>query len=46
MRIIRANRPQFRPGAKTQYADSNYVLLGIILEKVTGRSAESVISAT
>ena len=44
VRIIRANRPQFRPGAKTEYADSNYVLLGIILEKVTGRSAESVIS--
>ena len=44
VRIIRANPPAFRPNAKTQYADSNYVLLGIILEKVTGRSAESVIT--
>jgi D-alanyl-D-alanine carboxypeptidase len=44
VRIIRANRPEFRPNAKTEYADSNYVLLGIILQKVTGRSAESVIT--
>jgi D-alanyl-D-alanine carboxypeptidase len=44
VRIIRANKPTFKPNAKTQYADSNYVLLGIILQKVTGRSAESVIT--
>lgn len=44
VRLIRANKPAFRPGAKTQYADSNYALLGIILQKVTGRSAESVIT--
>ena len=44
VRIIRANKPVFRPNAKTQYADSNYVLLGIILQKVTGRSAERVIT--
>ncbi len=42
--IIRRHKPLFAPGAKTQYADSNYVLLGIILEKVTGRSVESVIT--
>jgi D-alanyl-D-alanine carboxypeptidase len=41
--IIRRHKPLFAPGARTQYADSNYVLLGIILEKVTCRSAESVI---
>jgi D-alanyl-D-alanine carboxypeptidase len=44
VRIIRANKPTFKPNAKTQYADSNYALLGIILQKVTGRSAESVIT--
>ena len=44
VRIIRANKPAFKPNAKTQYADSNYALLGIILQKVTGRSAESVIT--
>ncbi|MBV9048987.1 MAG: beta-lactamase family protein [Solirubrobacterales bacterium] len=42
--IIRRHKPLFAPGAKTQYADSNYVLLGIILEKVTGRPVESVIT--
>jgi D-alanyl-D-alanine carboxypeptidase len=44
VRIIRANKPTFKPNAKTQYADSNYVLLGLILQQVTGRSAESVIT--
>lgn len=42
--IIRRHKPLFAPGAKTRYADSNYILLGIILEKVTGRSVESVIT--
>ena len=42
--IIRRHKPLFAPGARTQYADSNYVLLGIILQKVTGQSAESVIT--
>lgn len=41
--IIKRHRPLFRPNVRTQYADSNYVLLGIILEKVTGRSVEAVI---
>jgi D-alanyl-D-alanine carboxypeptidase len=44
VRIIRANKPAFKPNARTQYADSNYGLLGIILRKVTGRSVESVIT--
>jgi CubicO group peptidase (beta-lactamase class C family) len=42
--IIRRHKPLFAPGAKTEYADSNYVRLGIILQKVTGRSVESVIT--
>jgi D-alanyl-D-alanine carboxypeptidase len=42
--MIRRHKPQFAPGTRTKYTDSNYVLLGIILEKVTGRSAESVIA--
>lgn len=45
IRIIRRHKPLFAPGARTQYPDSNYVLLGIILQKVTGRSAESVITS-
>jgi D-alanyl-D-alanine carboxypeptidase len=42
--IVRRHRPLFAPGTQTKYTDSNYVLLGIILEKVTGRSVESVIT--
>jgi D-alanyl-D-alanine carboxypeptidase len=42
--IIRRHAPAFAPGAKTSYADSNYFLLGAILEKVTHRSVESVIT--
>ena len=42
--IIKRHRPLFAPNARTQYADSNYVLLGVILEKVTGRPAESVLT--
>lgn len=42
--IIRRHRPAFAPGARTEYADSNYALLGIILERVTGRSVESLIT--
>jgi D-alanyl-D-alanine carboxypeptidase len=30
--------PQFPPGSKTQYSNTNYVLLGYILEDVTGDS--------
>ena len=42
--LIRRNKPQFAPGAKTLYTDSNYVLLGLILERVTGRPVEQVIT--
>ena len=42
--IVRRHKPVFAPGARTQYADSNYVLLGLILEKVTGRSVQSLIT--
>ena len=43
LRIIRRHKPLFAPGARTQYADSNYFLLGIILEKVTGQPVERLI---
>lgn len=42
--IIRRHKPNFAPGARTLYSDSNYILLGLILEKVTGRTVESVIT--
>lgn len=34
-RIV-ASESEFEPGAKTAYSNSNYILLGYILEKVTG----------
>jgi D-alanyl-D-alanine carboxypeptidase len=43
--IIKQHEPNFPPGTQTQYADSNYELLGIIIEQVTGRPAEEVINA-
>ncbi|NMN94681.1 serine hydrolase domain-containing protein [Antrihabitans stalactiti] len=42
--IVRAHPADFEPGAKTVYCDSNYILLGLILEKVTGRKADDVIN--
>ena len=41
--IIRRHKPSFRPGARVQYSDTNYTLLGVVLEKVTARSPEVVI---
>ena len=41
--IIKQNQPAFAPGAETAYADSNYVLLGLVIEKVTDRPVEEVI---
>jgi D-alanyl-D-alanine carboxypeptidase len=35
--IIKAHQPDFAPGQGWHYSDSNYLLLGVIAEKVTGR---------
>ncbi len=43
--IIKAHQPAFEPGAKVVYCDSNYVLLGLIVEKVTGRPLGEVITS-
>ncbi len=40
---IRRGAPQFRPGARGVYDNSNYILLGRVLEAATGRAAEDVI---
>lgn len=42
--ILRRHKPVFAPGAAAMYSDSNYYLLGLILEKVTGQTAERVIT--
>lgn len=36
--IIAKSQPDFEPGEKASYSNSNYVLLGFIIEKITGRS--------
>ena len=38
--IIVRGKPDFEPGAKHSYSNSGYALLGLILEKVSGKSYE------
>jgi D-alanyl-D-alanine carboxypeptidase len=39
LEVIRASPPNFEPGAQVQYCNSNYVLLGLVIEAVTGQAA-------
>jgi D-alanyl-D-alanine carboxypeptidase len=41
---IRKHEPEFKPGEYVHYNESNYVLLGLILEAVTGETAEAAIT--
>lgn len=41
--IRRGRPPQFAPGTQGRYDNSNYVLLGRVIERVTGRPATDVI---
>lgn len=38
--LIFKHKPGFKPGTQFQYSNSNYYLLGLIIEKVTGKSFE------
>ena len=38
--IIFKHKPAFKPGTQFQYSNSNYYLLGLIIEKVSGKSYE------
>jgi D-alanyl-D-alanine carboxypeptidase len=43
--IVRAHgRADFPPGARSVYSDSNYILLGLILEQVTGHAIATEIT--
>lgn len=42
--IIKRHPPDFAPGAKVQYSNSNYLLLGLIIEKVTGQRVGEAIT--
>jgi D-alanyl-D-alanine carboxypeptidase len=44
--IVRRHRPNFAPGLRVEYSDSNYVLLGLIVEKVTHRPLARVVRRT
>ena len=41
--LIAKAKPAFEPGEKAQYSNSNYVLLGYIVEKAGGRSYEDAL---
>jgi len=41
--IVKRHEPDFAPGEKVVYCDTNYIFLGMIIEKVTGRPVEDVI---
>ena len=41
--IVQRHEPDFAPGEKESYCDTNYIFLGVIIEKVTGRPVEDVI---
>lgn len=40
-----AHSPEFPPGQEFMYCNTNYILLGLIIEKVTGRTAGEEITA-
>lgn len=35
--VIRGGSPRFQPGTRHEYSNSNYILLGVVLERTTGR---------
>jgi D-alanyl-D-alanine carboxypeptidase len=45
LQIVRKHGADFAPGQKVSYSDSNYVLLGLIIEKLTKQSVEKVVKA-
>ncbi|MGY0502781.1 serine hydrolase domain-containing protein [Nocardia sp. FBN12] len=44
VRIAMTMPPRHEPGARSVYTNTNYILLGMLIEQVTGRSAASAIS--
>lgn len=43
LEILERHRPDFRPGKMVSYSDSNYILLGMIIERVTGKPVKRTI---
>ena len=42
--ILEAHGPDFPPGQMVSYSDSNYILLGLVIEQVTGKPVRQVIN--
>ena len=42
--VIAKTTPDFEPGAKAAYSNSNYILLGYIVEKVSGKSYKDLLN--
>ncbi|MFD7844630.1 serine hydrolase domain-containing protein [Nocardia sp. NPDC059764] len=45
VRIAMSMPPRFEPGARSVYTNTNYILLGMLIEAVTGRPAAAEITA-
>ena len=43
MDIFNKKPPEFKPGTKFEYCNSDYFLLGVLIEKLTGMSYEQVV---
>jgi CubicO group peptidase (beta-lactamase class C family) len=41
--MIAAKKPSFEPGAKTAYSNTNYILLGYMIEKICGKPYAQVL---
>jgi D-alanyl-D-alanine carboxypeptidase len=41
--LVKATKPQFPAGSRVQYSNSNTVLLGMVIEKVTGKPISDVL---
>lgn len=44
LKLIREKGPDFQPGERNEYSNSNYLLLGYIIEKITGKTYEENVS--
>jgi len=42
--ILKRHKPDFGPGEKVSYCDTNYILLGMIVEKVTSEPVQTTIT--
>jgi CubicO group peptidase (beta-lactamase class C family) len=44
LKLIAANPPDFMPGKKAEYSNTNYLLLGYIAEKITGKTYAQLVA--